>query len=70
MAQEVANLCKIEASVPTGLEVGASEECTEVLGRAPEYSRGRVTLQLRSLEELQAVNTVYLLIIIMRSTFF
>lgn len=48
-------VCKIEASVPTGLEVGAAEECTEVLGRAPESSRGRLSFHLRSLEELVAV---------------
>ena len=55
MAAGEDELCKLEASVPTGLEVGASEECAEVLGRAPETSRGRLTFKLRTLEELIAV---------------
>ncbi len=49
-------LWKLEASVPTGLEVGASEECAEVLGRTPSTSRGRVTFTLKALKELEAVS--------------
>ena len=49
-------LCKLEASVPTGLEVGASEEYAEVFGRAPETSRGRLIFTLRALDELVAVS--------------
>lgn len=48
-------LCRIEASIPTGLEIGAAEECKEVLGRAPESARGRLSFKLCSLDELEAV---------------
>lgn len=62
MAEETAagkkgeGLCKIEASVPTGLEIGAAEECKEVLGRPAESSRGRLSFQLHSVDELTAVS--------------
>ena len=45
-------VCKLGASVPTGLEVGAAEECAEVLGRPPVHYRGRLAFTLDALEEL------------------
>ena len=51
------DLCRLEASVPTGLEVGASEECAEVLGRAVASSRGRLSFPLRALDELVLVGS-------------
>lgn len=49
------SLCGLKASVPTGLEVGASEECQEVVGRPAQVSRGRITFTIHSLEELLKV---------------
>ena len=51
-------VCKIGASVPTGLEVGAAEECTEALGRPVEPTRGRLGFTLGALEELEKVSEV------------
>ena len=59
---EVEALCKLEASVPTGLEDGAAEECAEVLGRVPDSSRGRLSVQLRALDELVAVSRTWPLV--------
>ena len=44
--------------MPTGLEVGAAEECTEALGRPVEPTRGRLTFTLGALEELEKVSEV------------
>ena len=49
-------LCRVGASVPTGLEIKACEECKEVLGRDVESSRGRLSIKLKSLEELTKVS--------------
>ena len=57
--KEGEGLCKIEASVPTGLEIGAAEECKEVFGRPAEPSRGRLSFQLNSVDELTAVRSYY-----------
>ena len=46
--------------MPTGLEVGASDECAEVLGRTPVSSRGRLGFFLKTLDELQFVSEVSL----------
>lgn len=54
-SMETEGVCKLEASVPTGLEVGAGEECAEVLGRPPVSSRGRLAFTLCALEELKKV---------------
>lgn len=53
-------LCEVKATVPTGLEVGASEECQEVLGRPAQSSRGRITFSIHNLEELMKVVTRHL----------
>lgn len=49
-------LCEVCSTVPTGLEPGAADECLEVLGRAARVSRGRIAVQLASLEELTKVD--------------
>ncbi len=49
-------LCTIVATVPTGLEKGAAEECKQVLGRGDVVSeRGKIIFQLHCLEELAKV---------------
>ena len=53
--EEEKYLCFLEASVPTGLEVGASEECTEILGRPAQFSRGRISFQLHHFNDLLKV---------------
>ncbi len=52
---ESGRLCQIKASVPTGLEVGASEELQELLGRPARTSRGRIIFNLNTVEELLKV---------------
>ena len=49
------DLCRLKASVPTGLEVGAGEELKEVLGRPAQTSRGRIIFTLNTLDELLKV---------------
>jgi len=55
-AGEESELCKLKASVPTGLEIGARDEVRDVLGRPAQTSRGRVVFSLVSLEELAKVS--------------
>ncbi len=55
MADSKPEVCTLQASVPTGLEVGAVEECAEALGRRPASSRGRLTFTLTALDELKKV---------------
>lgn len=55
-------LCEVCSTVPTGLEPGAADECLEVLGRAARVSRGRIAVQLASLEELTKVADYLLLL--------
>ena len=50
-----APVCEITATVPTGLELGAAEECREVLGRGARIQRGRISFDLLSVEELTKV---------------
>ena len=50
-----APVCEITATVPTGLEPGAAEECREVLGRGARIQRGRISFDLLSVEELTKV---------------
>ena len=49
------SVCKICATVPTGLEYGAADECREVLGDNAhvQHQRGRLSFLLHSLEELE-----------------
>ena len=49
---------ELKASVPTGLEVGASEECQEVVGRLTHASRGRITFTILNLEDLIKVEVI------------
>ena len=58
MAVAEARSFKLEASVPTGLELGAAEECAEALGAAPESSRGRLAFTVHSLRDLEKVSRV------------
>ena len=49
-------LCKIVATVPTGLEKGAADECREALGRGSVVAdRGRISFPLFCLDELSKV---------------
>lgn len=48
----------VSATVPTGLEQWAADECQEVVGKRPSYSRGSITIALDSLQQLQLVNWV------------
>ena len=50
-----ATVCEITATVPTGLEPGAADECREVLGREARIQRGRISFDLLSVEELTKV---------------
>lgn len=50
-----APVCEITATVPTGLEPGAADECREVLGRGARIQRGRISFDLLSVEELTKV---------------
>ncbi len=53
---EVKELCTIIATIPTGLEKGAADECKEVLGRSNVVSeRGKIVFPLHCLEELSKV---------------
>lgn len=45
----------VVATVPTGLERGAAEECGEVLGKCATVQRGSITCTLDSVEELAKV---------------
>lgn len=45
-------LWNLKATVPTGLEVGASEECQEVTGKPAQASRGRIAFTIHHLEDL------------------
>ena len=45
----------VAATVPTGLERGAVEECREVLGREATAHRGSITCTLEAVEELAKV---------------
>ncbi len=60
------NVCQLGASVPTGLELSAREECQEVLGRPINYSRGKLIFPLHSTEELIKVNKFFLSLIILQ----
>lgn len=48
-------LYQLVATVPTGLEGGAVDEFKEVLGRKAEAERGKIRLEIASLEELKQV---------------
>ena len=49
-------LCHVVATVPTGLEKGAADECREVLGRGNVIAgRGKISFPLQSLEEISKV---------------
>jgi len=50
------SLCEIIATVPTGLEHGAADECREILGREAKIQRGRILIELLSVEELTKVS--------------
>lgn len=50
-----AAVCEITATVPTGLEPGAADECREVLRREARIQRGRIAFDLFSVEELTKV---------------
>ena len=45
------------ATVPTGLERGAAEECREVLGKETAARRGSITCTLDTLDELAKVTS-------------
>ena len=45
----------VVATVPTGLERGAAEECREVLAREATAQRGSITCTLEAVEELSKV---------------
>ena len=47
---------RIIATVPTGFEVAAAEECREKVASLPVSSRGRLTFNIDSNEQLQAVS--------------
>ena len=49
---------RIIATVPTGFEVGAAEECQEKIGSLPISSRGRIAFNIDSKERLKAVSSV------------
>ena len=58
VARSMANeggLWKIRASVPTGLEISAAEECSAVLGVKPVTFRGCVEFTVSSLDQLHQV---------------
>ena len=55
MAEAKGDLWKIRASVPTGLEITAAEECSEVLGKRPNTSRGCIEININSLDQLHLV---------------
>lgn len=46
---------QVVATVPTGLERGAADECREVLGREALVHRGSISCTLESVEELLKV---------------
>ena len=48
-------VCELKASVPTGLEVVASEECGEVVGIPAEPTRGRIAFTIHTLGQLDKV---------------
>ena len=53
---ESKQLCNIIATVPTGLEKGAADECRDVLGRVDvEPQRGKIVIPLCALQELDKV---------------
>lgn len=54
------SLCEIIATVPTGLEHGAADECREILGREAKIQRGRILIELLSVEELTKVSNRFL----------
>ena len=58
MATSDVSLCKLIATVPTGLENGAADECREVLKRDVAADRGRISFQLSSWDELYKVRIV------------
>ena len=45
----------VVATVPTGLERGAAEECREILGKEAAAHRGSITCTLEAVEELSKV---------------
>jgi hypothetical protein len=55
MAGADEDVYRLEASVPTGLECGAVEECEEALGRPAVSTRGRLSFTLSALKELDKV---------------
>ena len=48
----------VSATVPTGLEFCAADECREVMGKKPVYSRGSITVELDHVEQLQQAGHV------------
>ncbi len=56
MAAKVQDVCTIIATIPTGLEKGAADECKEILGRSNVLSdRGKIVFLLHCVEELSKV---------------
>lgn len=48
----------VSATVPTGLEFCAADECREVMGKKAAYSRGNITVELDHVEQLQQAGHV------------
>ena len=46
---------KIRASVPSGLEMTAAEECTAIMGKRPTTTRGCIEFTIPSFEYLHKV---------------
>ena len=56
----------VVATVPTGLERGAAEECREVLRKEATAHRGSITCTLEAVEELSTVYSaahIYMVVI-------
>ena len=46
---------RLRATVPSGLEITAAEECVSVLGTRPSTSRGCIQFPISSLDQLHKV---------------
>ena len=50
---------RIIATVPTGFEVGAAEECQEKVASLAVASRGRIAFNIDGKEQLKAVSSLF-----------
>jgi hypothetical protein len=55
----------VVATVPTGLERGAAEECRELLGREATARRGSITCTLEAVDELSMVYSLSYIAVLM-----